>query len=334
VEECWLSSAFAAPREAHRRRCHFQAHARTLSGESVCANTAARAPSSSIRADPEPGGPARAAACCPARGNELRRREWRRDARTGREDGLLCVRLLPGCCPRCRLACPRRFPRNPVVQPAQPRSGSQQTSHHTARACNSAPQQASRSQRTMAAAPPPPRDEVGSDSEELDDEPQDQEAPPRDEEFEDWDDDAGLEEEETQVSSSWRLRPAVPALDPQAHHTASLQTSNGCSFVTRAQSLFGPERLPNAEAAMAHDEAQHGFSLRKFAIQVCRWRRSATGSKVHFMNVCSRCPCVAAVSRPHRGCAVAPRASTRGGGAADRAAPLRRRAWTSTASSG
>ncbi|KAG2501748.1 hypothetical protein HYH03_000248 [Edaphochlamys debaryana] len=33
------------------------------------------------------------------------------------------------------------------------------------------------------------------------------------------------------------------------------------------KSLFGPERLPNPEAAMAHDAAKHGFDLRQFAIQ-------------------------------------------------------------------
>lgn len=35
------------------------------------------------------------------------------------------------------------------------------------------------------------------------------------------------------------------------------------------QSLFGPERLPNPEAAMAHDAATHGFDLKQYAIKVC-----------------------------------------------------------------
>ncbi|GFR48908.1 hypothetical protein Agub_g10857, partial [Astrephomene gubernaculifera] len=33
------------------------------------------------------------------------------------------------------------------------------------------------------------------------------------------------------------------------------------------KSLFGPERLPNPEAAMEHDAAKYGFDLRQFAIQ-------------------------------------------------------------------
>lgn len=34
------------------------------------------------------------------------------------------------------------------------------------------------------------------------------------------------------------------------------------------KSLFGPERLPNPEAAMQHDAEKHGFDLPQFAIQV------------------------------------------------------------------
>lgn len=34
------------------------------------------------------------------------------------------------------------------------------------------------------------------------------------------------------------------------------------------QSLFGPEKLPSAEAAMQHDATQHGFDLKAYAAQV------------------------------------------------------------------
>jgi hypothetical protein len=34
------------------------------------------------------------------------------------------------------------------------------------------------------------------------------------------------------------------------------------------KSLFGEERLPNPEAAMSYDAAKHGFDIRQFAIQV------------------------------------------------------------------
>ena len=43
------------------------------------------------------------------------------------------------------------------------------------------------------------------------------------------------------------------------------------------KSLFGPERLPNAEAAMDHDGAKHGFDIRQFAIQVGAMERVRFG---------------------------------------------------------
>lgn len=68
-----------------------------------------------------------------------------------------------------------------------------------------------------------------------------------------------------------------------------------------ATSLFSPTVLPSPEAAMDHDAAQHGFDIRKYAIQVTKYRQCMSCSLGDNLMCICLCVCTLHACAVHAG---------------------------------